>query len=58
MVAFSILKQFYIACSSSPSFIQQDQLIIDLQSGNEKAFERLYQLYSLGIYGIIFSVIR
>lgn len=38
--------------------MQQDQLIIQLQSGNEKAFERIYQLYSRSLYGIVFSIIR
>ena len=38
--------------------MQQDQLIIELQSGNEKAFERIYQLYSVSTYGIIYSIIR
>ncbi|HET8752967.1 MAG TPA: sigma-70 family RNA polymerase sigma factor [Salinimicrobium sp.] len=38
--------------------MQQDQLIIQLQSGNEKSFERIYVLYSKSIYGIIYSIIR
>ncbi|UGU15133.1 sigma-70 family RNA polymerase sigma factor [Sinomicrobium kalidii] len=38
--------------------MQQDQLIVQLQSGNEKAFERIYQLYSRSLYGIVFSIIR
>lgn len=38
--------------------MQQDQLIIELQSGNEKAFERIYHLYSVSTYGIIYSIIR
>lgn len=38
--------------------MQQDQLIIELQSGNERAFERIYELYSQSTYGIIFSITR
>ena len=38
--------------------MQQDGLILELQKGNEKAFERLYQLYSESIYGIIFSIVK
>lgn len=38
--------------------MQQDQLIAELQAGNEKAFERIYQLYSQSTYGIIYSIIR
>lgn len=38
--------------------MQQDQLIAELQSGNEKAFERIYQLYSESTYGIIYSITR
>lgn len=38
--------------------MQQDQLIAELQAGNEKAFERIYQLYSESIFGIIFSITR
>lgn len=38
--------------------MQQDQLIVQLQNGNEKAFERIYRLYSRSLYGIVFSIIR
>lgn len=38
--------------------MQQDQLIAELQAGNEKAFERIYQLYSESTYGIIFSITK
>lgn len=38
--------------------MQQDQLITQLQQGNEKAFERIYQLYSRSLYGIVFSILR
>ncbi|SFW12923.1 RNA polymerase sigma-70 factor, ECF subfamily [Sinomicrobium oceani] len=38
--------------------MQQDLLITQLCQGNEKAFERIYELYSRSIYGIIFSIIR
>ena len=37
--------------------MQQDGLILELQKGNQKAFERIYQLYSESTYGIIFSII-
>lgn len=38
--------------------MQQDLLISQLQAGNEKAFERIYVLYSESLYGIIFNIIR
>lgn len=38
--------------------MQQDQLIADLQAGNEKAFEKIYQLYSESTFGIIYSITR
>ena len=38
--------------------MQQDKLIEELQSGNEKAFERIYELYSQSTYGIIYSIIK
>ncbi|GHA32748.1 RNA polymerase sigma factor SigK [Salinimicrobium marinum] len=38
--------------------MQQDELIAQLQSGNQKAFERIYQLYSKSIYGIIYNIVR
>ncbi|MFD1095657.1 RNA polymerase sigma factor [Salegentibacter chungangensis] len=38
--------------------MQQDGLILELQQGNEKAFERIYQLYSESTYGIIFSIVK
>ena len=38
--------------------MQQDQLIAELQAGNQRAFERIYELYSESTYGIIFSITR
>lgn len=38
--------------------MQPELLIVQLQSGNEKAFERIYELYSKSIYGIIYSIVR
>lgn len=38
--------------------MQQDALIAELQNGNPRAFERIYQLYSESTYGIIYSIIR
>lgn len=38
--------------------MQQDALILELQNGNPRAFERIYDLYSESTYGIIFSIIR
>ncbi len=38
--------------------MQQDKLIEELQSGNEKAFSRIYELYSQSTYGIIFGIIK
>ncbi|MGS2764848.1 RNA polymerase sigma factor [Sinomicrobium sp. M5D2P9] len=38
--------------------MQQDLLISRLRDGNEQAFERIYELYSKSLYGIIYSIIR
>jgi len=38
--------------------MQQDGLILELQNGNQRAFERIYELYSESTYGIIFSIVR
>ena len=38
--------------------MQQDGLILELQNGNERAFERIYQLYSESVYGIIYSIVN
>ncbi|QYA26850.1 sigma-70 family RNA polymerase sigma factor [Gramella sp. MT6] len=38
--------------------MQQDGLILELQNGNQKAFERIYQLYSESVYGIIYSILK
>lgn len=38
--------------------MQQDQLIAELQAGNQRSFERIYELYSESIYGVIYSIIR
>lgn len=38
--------------------MQPDLLIIRLQEGDEKAFERIYELYSNSLLGIIFSITR
>lgn len=38
--------------------MQQDGLILELQNGNQKAFERIYELYSESIYGIIYSIVN
>ncbi len=38
--------------------MQQDGLILELQNGNHKAFERIYQLYSESVYGIIYSILK
>lgn len=37
--------------------MQQDLLIIKLQSGDEKAFEQIYEIYSESIYGVIYRII-
>ncbi|MGJ8666345.1 MAG: RNA polymerase sigma factor [Patiriisocius sp.] len=37
---------------------QPDELILEMQNGNEKAFARIYTLYSEALYGIIYSVVR
>ncbi len=36
---------------------QPDLLILQMQQKNEKAFERLYTMYSEAIYGIIYSIV-
>jgi RNA polymerase sigma-70 factor (ECF subfamily) len=36
---------------------QPNDLIIEMQNGNEKAFSRLYTMYSEAIYGIIYSIV-
>lgn len=38
--------------------MQQDQLIAELQAGNEKAFERIYELYSESTFGIIYTITK
>lgn len=38
--------------------MQQDFLITQLQEGNEKAFEKIYQLYSKSIFGVIFTILK
>jgi len=38
--------------------MQQDGLILELQNGNQRAFERIYELYSESTYGIIFSIVH
>lgn len=38
--------------------MQQDALILELQNGNRKAFERIYELYSESIFGVIFSIVK
>lgn len=38
--------------------MQQDFLIIQLQEGNEKAFEKVYELYSESIFGVIFTILK
>lgn len=38
--------------------MQQDGLILELQNGNERAFQRIYELYSESIYGIIYSILN
>lgn len=37
---------------------QPNDLIIALQNRNEKAFSRLYTMYSEAIYGIIYSIVQ
>ena len=38
--------------------MQPDDLILRLQQRDEKAFERLYSLYSQSIFGVINSVLH
>ena len=38
--------------------MQQDKLIAELQAGNQRAFERIYVLYSESIFGVIYSITR
>ena len=36
---------------------QPDALILAMQEGDEKAFSKLYDMYSQSVYGIIFSIV-
>ncbi|MBT8295169.1 MAG: sigma-70 family RNA polymerase sigma factor [Gramella sp.] len=38
--------------------MQQDGLILELQKGNQRAFERIYELYSESVYGIIYNILN
>lgn len=38
--------------------MQQDFLITQLQEGNQKAFEKIYQLYSKSIFGVLFAILK
>lgn len=38
--------------------MQEDEIINLLQSGSEKAFEKIYTMYSKSLYGIVFNIIR
>lgn len=38
--------------------MQQDKLIEELKAGNQRSFERIYELYSESIYGVIYSITR
>ena len=37
---------------------QPNLLILEMQKGNEKAFSRIYSLYSQAVYGIIHTIVR
>ena len=36
---------------------QPDELILSMQDGNEKAFSKLYTMYSEALFGIIYSIV-
>ncbi|MBT0608422.1 RNA polymerase sigma factor [Aequorivita echinoideorum] len=36
---------------------QPNALILEMQAGNEKAFSKIYSMYSEAIYGIIYSIV-
>ena len=38
--------------------MQPDELISKMQQGDEKAFERIYEMYSESTFGIIYNVVR
>lgn len=38
--------------------MQPDALILELQNKNMKAFERIYELYSESIFGVIFAIVH
>lgn len=38
--------------------MQPDALILELQNKNIKAFERIYELYSENIFGVIYAIVR
>ena len=44
--------------SSPQQLLRERQLIIDTAAGDEKAFERLYQLYFDRLYQFIFNIVR
>jgi len=37
---------------------QPDHLILEMQAGNEKAFAKVYDMYSNSIYSVIFVILR
>ena len=37
---------------------QPDHLILEMQKGNEKAFAKIYEMYSNAIYSVIFVIVR
>ena len=37
---------------------QPNELILEMQNGNEKAFTRIYAMYSEALYGIIYSILK
>lgn len=57
MAAFFIsFYKVYLIPQTTP--MQQDGLILELQNGNQRAFERIYELYSESIFGIIYSIVN
>ncbi|GER59100.1 RNA polymerase sigma factor [Patiriisocius marinus] len=37
---------------------QPNELILEMQNGDEKAFARIYSMYSEALYGIVYSILK
>tara|TARA_R110002020_G_scaffold107848_7_gene250251 strand:- start:2620 stop:3204 length:585 start_codon:yes stop_codon:yes gene_type:complete len=53
----NFLNNFTTFTFKNSAMEQPNNLIIEMQNGNEKAFSQLYTMYSEAIYGIIYSIV-